>query len=123
MPKNLLEDGTVLTLGLVGAVAAAGALANRSGSRSYMETMMREERARLLKSVGKHRIISERASLDTDRGQIRLHVGDILVPVDMTPSGEMRLVVWSRERDGARGTASSASWGGGFSDNDAVRVD
>jgi len=36
--KNLLEDGTVLTLGLVGAVAAVGALANRrSGSRAYGE--------------------------------------------------------------------------------------
>lgn len=121
--SKILEDGTVLTLGLVGAVAAAGALANRSGSRSYLETMMREERARLLKTVGKRRIISERASLNTGREQIQLHVGDILVPVDMTPSGEMRLVVWERERDGARGTASPESWGGGFSDYDAVRVD
>ena len=33
--KNLLEDGTVLTLGLVGAVAAAGALAGRRGSRAH----------------------------------------------------------------------------------------
>jgi len=34
--KNLLEDGTVLTLGLVGAVAAVGALASRRGSRAMV---------------------------------------------------------------------------------------
>jgi len=34
MSKNLLDNGTVLTLGLVGAVAAAGALVGRRGSRS-----------------------------------------------------------------------------------------
>jgi hypothetical protein len=41
--RNLLEDGTVLTLGLVGAVAAVGALASRRGSRAMVSEGIYED--------------------------------------------------------------------------------
>ena len=47
MSKTLLDNGTILTLGLVGVVAAIGAISGRSGSRATGErqTLMQNYRA------------------------------------------------------------------------------
>ena len=116
MADKLIDNGTLLALGLVGLVAAAGAMKRGSGNvDEYLARKM------LLKSIGKRRILRTTMLKYGAANPTLLHAGDIVVPINTMSSGGVTAIVWEREGDGARGYASDDRFGD-FSREDAERI-